>query len=130
MNMNYKEFIIERISFIVKQINDIHIRYAYDNTTDYNIIEVDPESTRRGNESYVELEADFWSDFYKSFPNENILISEVDEFNDMSNILFEVQSFANISLTTKSLSGYNYQEDFSEFQAGNICDLTYIPLAA
>lgn len=128
--MNYKEFIIERISLIVKQVNDIHIRYAYDNITDYNIIEVSPESTRRGNESYVELEADFWSDFYKSFPNENILISEADEFNDMSNIIFEVQSFGNMCLTTKSFPTYNYQEDASAFSFGSICDLTYIPLAA
>lgn len=86
--MTTKEFIIESMLEISKHINGINLKYAYDEISDYNIIEVFPESIRRGNKEYMELEADFWREFYEKFPSEKILISSVDEFNNMNNLIF------------------------------------------
>jgi hypothetical protein len=87
--MDIKEFIIRSIRNIEDRIEDISIKYAYDASSDYHIIEVEPESTRRGNNEYVEMESNLWEDFYSNFPHDNILISEKCPTNDMSNILYE-----------------------------------------
>ncbi|GHV20897.1 hypothetical protein FACS1894174_03530 [Bacteroidia bacterium] len=88
--MNSKEYIIEKLKNISNEIKNISLRYAYDITTDFHIIEVAPESVRRGNDDYMNMEHSFWSDFHKLFPNEDILISEKCETNDMSNLIYEI----------------------------------------
>ena len=87
--MNSTDFILSRLGMISKAIPAVGLRYAYDATTDYHIIEVYPESVRRGNESYIEMECDLWRDFHDLYPQEDILISETDETNDMSNLIYE-----------------------------------------
>lgn len=87
--MSATDFILSRLKMISKAIPAAGLRYAYDTTTDYHIIEVYPESVRRGDESYIEMECDLWRDFHDLYPQEDILISEIDETNDMSNLIYE-----------------------------------------
>lgn len=90
--MNAKDFIIESLVKISDKIFGIRLRYAYDVNTDFHIIEVSPEQIRRGNDEYVEMEADLWKEFYDKYPNEDILISDIDETNNMDNVLWENSS--------------------------------------
>lgn len=87
--MNAIEFLKSQLSEISDKIPEIGLRYAYDKITSFHIIEVYPEDIRRSNTSYIELEHDLWINFQKSYPNEDLLISEVDNINDMSNLIFE-----------------------------------------
>lgn len=87
--MNATEFIKSRLSSISEQIPKIGLRYAFDNTTSFHIVEIYPESIRRGNDFYMELECKLWNDFHSLFPEEDLLISEVDATNDMDNLIFE-----------------------------------------
>lgn len=87
--MNAVEFIKSKLSDISDKIPEIGLRYAFDKITFFHIIEVYPEKIRRGNPKYMEFEHNLWIDFQKYYPNEDLLISEVDNMNNMSNLAFE-----------------------------------------
>lgn len=90
--MKAKDFIIESLVKISNKIFGINLRYAYDVNTDFHIIEVSPENIRRGNDEYMEMEALLWKEFYDKYPNEDILVSDIDETNNMGNMLYENSS--------------------------------------
>ena len=52
--MNAIEYIKSSLSSIAARIPEIGLRYAFDPVTSFHIIEVYPESIRRGNEQYME----------------------------------------------------------------------------
>ena len=76
MNKNVQDFVIETIQSIASKIPGIRIRYAYDIQTNFHIVEVSPESIRRGSE--------------EKFPEEDLLVSEPDRINNMENLIFEI----------------------------------------
>ena len=67
MNKNVQDFVIETIQSIASKIPGISIRYAYDIQTNFHIVEVSPESIRRGREEYMEMEYLLWKNFKKNF---------------------------------------------------------------
>lgn len=87
--MSATDYIISSLERLSNLICGINIRYAYDDISEFHIIEISPESIRRGNGEYMKWERNMWKEFYESYPNEDILISEPDETNNMTNILFE-----------------------------------------
>lgn len=87
--MSAIDFILSSLEMMSKAIPAAGLRYAYDSHTDFHIIEVYPESVRRGNEEYMEMECNLWKNFHDLYPQEDILISEVDDTNDMSNLIYE-----------------------------------------
>lgn len=87
--MNAKDFIISNLTEISNEIPDIQLRYAFDETLKFHIIEISPESIRRGNEKYMEMEYNLWNNFQQMFPDEDLVIGETDDINNMSNILYE-----------------------------------------
>jgi predicted PolB exonuclease-like 3'-5' exonuclease len=93
--MGAKEFILKSIKSIVKEIPGISIRYAFEKNTNFHIVEVEPEDIRRGDNQYMEMESRLWDDFFSNYPNEDLLISERDELNDMSNLICESSSAGN-----------------------------------
>ena len=90
MNKNVQDFVIETIQSIASKIPGISIRYAYDIQTNFHIVEVSPESIRRGNEEYMEMEYNLCNEFYEKFPEEDLLVSEPDRINNMENLIFEI----------------------------------------
>lgn len=92
--MKETDFLINALNEWCKQFEGIHVRYAYDTATEYHIVEVDPESIRRGNMEYKEAEMILWTSFMEAFPEADLLISEPSEANDMSNCLFDSESMS------------------------------------
>ena len=130
--MNATEFIKSRLSDISDKIPEIGLKYAYDKTTSFHIIEVYPEDVRRGNDSYLEWEYNMWKDFREMYPEEDILISEVDETNDMGNMIFtktpadklhipNLDSDNLFSLVFKIIPNSHKEEDIN-------CNLPYEPI--
>jgi hypothetical protein len=78
---NVSNFIIGRLEGIVSEIEGISIKYMYDDVTDFHIVEISPESIRRGNDTYNEMEVCLWRDFHIKFPEDDILICEPSEVN-------------------------------------------------
>ncbi len=90
--MKETDFLINVLNEWCKKFEGIHVRYAYDSVTEYHIVEVDPESIRRGNKEYKEAEMALWTSFMEAYPEADLLISEPSGTNDMSNCLFESES--------------------------------------
>jgi hypothetical protein len=86
--MSEIEFIKKTLKEWCERFVGIHVRYAYDAVSEYHIIEVDPESIRRGNDEYKEAELSLWTAFMELYPNADLLITKPSEANDMSNCLF------------------------------------------
>lgn len=87
--MKEKDFLIQTLNDWCQQFDGIHVRYAYDTNTNYHIIEVDPESVRRGNELYKKAELALWICFMERYPNSDLLICEPSAANQMSDSLFD-----------------------------------------
>ncbi len=76
MNREVREYIGKQISRMEKDFNGIEIRYAYDENTDFHVIEVLPESVRRGNMKFVDFEYNMILEFEEMFPDEEFVITE------------------------------------------------------
>jgi len=87
--MKESDFLINALKGWCERFEGIHVCYAYDAVLEYHIVEVDPESVRRGNEEYKKAELALWTSFMKEFPESDLLISEPSSANDMANCLFE-----------------------------------------
>ena len=87
--MNAINFIISKLELISTKIPEIGIKYAFDKITNFHIVEIIPESIRRGNKEYMEMEYNLCNEFYEKFPEEDLLVSEPDEINNMSEVYFE-----------------------------------------
>lgn len=85
---NSQEFIKNVLKEWGSIFEEIKLKYAYDEDSEYHIIEVEPESIRRGNKDYMTKELQLYKDFTDAFESENILICNPSDANNMSNILF------------------------------------------
>ena len=135
----------------------IRLRYAYDSESDFHIIEVSPESVRRGNKEYERAEAEFWMSFLERFPHCDLLISEPCSSNNMTNVIFDnsvtiqtekqqievlmsnfyepmacdetIQNESNCEeMVYQSVSEYNFR--FSNFESQERKKYNHCPLAA
>jgi hypothetical protein len=90
--MNSREYIIKRMRKMAASLDNALLAYAYEKTSGFHIIEVSRETVNTVNNTYEELEATIWKEFYELFPNEDLLISEPDSIHDMSNIICLVEN--------------------------------------
>ena len=74
--MKAKDYIVFKINELIDSFEDIKLRYAFDAKANFHIIEVMPESIRRGNNNFIEKEYEINKEFSKLFPNDDLLITE------------------------------------------------------
>ena len=86
--MNKIEYIKKQLEFWNKQFDGIHIKYVFDVETNFHIVEIGPEEIRRGNAEYKRQELDFWMNFTKLYPEEDLLISGPIDMSDKPNIIY------------------------------------------
>lgn len=82
------EFIIAELQHICTKFPVLSVEYAYECSTLYHVVEIEPMEELENNYTFVEWELDFTERFEKEFEGENLLISEKSILNDMSNSLF------------------------------------------
>ena len=87
------DYIISKINEIQELCINVCVRYAYDDISEFHIIEISPESVRRGDKFYMEWEYNVWKEFEMLFPEEDLLISDKDEINDMSNLIYPFSEY-------------------------------------
>jgi hypothetical protein len=85
--MKSSQYIINQLELWNEQFDGIHIKYMFDMEANFHIVEISPEEIRRGNTKYKQQELDFWIDFIKFYPKENLLITEPLENSDC--VLYE-----------------------------------------
>lgn len=88
--MESSDFIISNLKVWEKIFPKIQIKYAYDDKTEYHIVEIGPHKLYEGNKDYIQKEEEFWESFYENFPEEDLCISEFNDLHDMSNLLYSV----------------------------------------
>ncbi|HHU47562.1 MAG TPA: hypothetical protein P5134_06990 [Bacteroidales bacterium] len=86
--MKSQKYIKEWLDTLCKSFTNIHVQYAFDKNTNFHLVHVLPESYNN-NEEYAAMVLDFEANFFKKYPTEDIIISEPDIDDDMSNILYE-----------------------------------------
>lgn len=117
--MNATNFIKQVMDKISSSVEGISIKYAFEKSTGFHIIEVGPELVRTKNEMYKKMAHQFRVDFHKEFPMDDIIISKVSDLHDMSNVIYEVSSTSIKSSGSYSFPTYHYEYDD-----------VYLPLAA
>lgn len=85
---NSTQYIKKQLELWNKQFDGIHIKYVFDKEANFHIVEISPEEIRRGNDEYKQQELDFWMNFLKLYPNENLLISEPSDTNETVNTIY------------------------------------------
>lgn len=110
--MDATDFIISRLKELSSEFKSISIKYAFDKTTEFHIIEITPEKIRRECDKYVEWEINMWNEFYKNFPEDDILISEPSSLNNMCNVLYEKTTIASYN---NDVCEHSYISDFHTY---------------
>lgn len=91
--MTAQEFLKKSLKEWCTRFEGIKVRYAYDAVTEYHIVEVEPETVRRGNAEYKQAEMELWLSFMEFYPEENLLITSPSDANDMSNELYNSERY-------------------------------------
>ena len=95
--MNATDYIKDKLSQISSKFEGFTVRYALERKSHYHIVEIERLEELKGNEEFLDCIMKFWFEFDGMFENENLLISEEDSLNDMSNLVFEnTESFKGI----------------------------------
>lgn len=121
--MKESEFLITTLKEWCEMFEGIRVRYAYDAVSEYHIVEIEPESIRRGNEQYKSAEFTLWTAFMEKYPNADLLICEPSDTNDMTNCLFdnaimiydEWEHFWSDSINVSSISSLSKRSAYSKY---------------
>lgn len=87
--MGAKEFIKSQLEDLIQKVKGVSVKYAYEESTNFHIIEISPESIRRGSGEFIHWEYNLNNKFSELYPDEDLLISEPSFFNDMRNVIFK-----------------------------------------
>ncbi|MDR0989554.1 MAG: hypothetical protein LBM06_08905 [Prevotellaceae bacterium] len=112
INKSAANFIISRLKEMANEVENIRIRYSYDDIAGFHVIEVAPSSIRYDAHPYIEMEAALWKDFAKNYPNEEISIDEFDDLNDVNEMLYKnTQSLEEMPLINDVVIPFSLQID-------------------
>ena len=107
--MNATDFIKQMMDKMSSSVGGISIKYAFEKSTGFHIVEVSPDLVRAGNETYKKIAHQFRIDFHKEFPMEDIIISKVNDLHDMTNIIqLKVQVHIHSPLITMNMMMFIY----------------------
>lgn len=85
--MTSNEYIINELNLLLEKIQNIRVRYEFDQMSSMHIIEIVPDDVYRNDALYLEWEDDLFSRFIEKFPTENICF-----ISDKSYIEVKIQS--------------------------------------
>ncbi len=106
--MDAKDFIKSQIVDLIQKVKSVSVKYAYEECTDFHIIEISPETIRRGSNEFIDWEYNLNNKFSELYPDEDLLISEPSFFNDMRNVIYthniHIQDFRNKEFLEPSFS--------------------------
>lgn len=106
--MDAKDFIKSQLEDLIQKVKGVSVKYAYEECTNFHIIEISPETIRRGSDEFIDWEYSLNNKFSELYPEEDLLISEPSFFNDMRNVIYihniHIQGFRNKEFLEPSFS--------------------------
>ncbi len=97
--MTSNEYIINELNLLLEKIQNIRVRYEFDQMSSMHIIEIVPDDVYRNDALYLEWEDDLFSRFIEKFPTENICFISDKSYIEVKNPVFvkEGAGFASFS---------------------------------
>lgn len=89
-----KKFLLKQLELLKTIVPKVNCSYSFEKDTNYHIIEVFPESIRRGSDAYINWERQLWKDFCETYQDEDLLITNPLSEND-NEIIYEYKGFEN-----------------------------------
>lgn len=111
---NPVEYIKKELNIFCSRFLGMSVRYAYEDSSNYHIIEIKPYEELKIKEEFCQWATEFWERFEREFEDENILISDESCLNDMSNLIFENSKSLNKEIDEKIYSPQSYS--FGDFE--------------
>lgn len=102
--MNEIEFLISNVKEWSKVFPWLHIKYAYEHSTEFHIIEVEPASVLENNQEFRRMAHRTWRNFAKLFPNKELLIDSQADVHTMTDVKFDSERIIFVRLAQPSSS--------------------------
>lgn len=123
--MNTTDFVKKTMDQIFSTIEDISLKYAFEEGTGFHIIEVCPLSALTDNVECKKMLHQFRTDFHKEFPMEDIIISKASKLHDMNNVVYELlQNVAADYNSTIERKSYKEAWNYKFNKLGGTCYAT------
>lgn len=100
--MNEIDFLISNVKEWSKVFPDLHIKYAYEHSTEFHIIEVEPASVLENNLEFRRMAHRTWRNFAKLFPNKELLIDSQADVHTMTDVKFDSERILFVRLAQPS----------------------------
>lgn len=101
--MTSKEYIVNELNLFLEKIQNIRVRYEFDQLSSMHIIEIVPDDVYRNDKPYLEWEDNLFSRFIEKFPTENICFISDKSYIEVKNpILSKKEQLLHLSRARKT----------------------------
>ena len=109
--MTSNEYIINELNLLLEKIQNIRVRYEFDQMSSMHIIEIVPDDVYRNDALYLEWEDDLFSRFIEKFPTENICFISDKSYIEVKNPIFVKEGAGFASFSCKDLAKVSFISD-------------------
>ena len=102
------DYVINRLFELSSKFSDIGIRYEFDNTDNYHLIEITPLELFENDENYLNAEIALEEEFRSRFTGQNILFVSTESLNRVNQPI--------LILVNMNLRGLDYLNELHEVQ--------------
>lgn len=93
--MNEIDFLISNLKEWNKKFPELHIKYAYEHSTEFHIVEVEPSVMLNENKEFRMMAHRTWRNFAKLFPFAELLIDSKADVHTMTDVKYDSASNIN-----------------------------------
>lgn len=108
--MTSKEYIVNELNLLLEKIQNIRVRYEFDQLSSMHIIEIVPDDVYRNDKPYLEWEDNLFSRFIEKFPTENICFISDKSYIEVKNPIFVKEGAAFASFSSKEDNRFSLQK--------------------
>lgn len=133
--MNEMNFVKSRLEDWSVKYPNIHLTYAYEQSTEYHIVVVEQIEAIKSNKEFRKEVRALHKEFDERFPDADIMISEPSDSYDMSNVVYDNTIAKVVATTVAKASVYRTTQsldmEFSDFNLwsseGSNINFSYSP---
>lgn len=101
MSMKEIDFLVNNVKEWSKKFPQLHIKYAYEHSTEFHIIEVEPSSALDDDQEFRKMVHDTWRNFINQFPEAELLVDCKSDAHTMTDVKFDSKDGVDNSIESK-----------------------------